>query len=706
MRHLLTAVSALIFSLSALSQPVITLTQVATGFSNITTVSNCGDHRLFIVEKIGRIKFINLYGATAGTTTFMDIDGRVGGNNSASSEQGLLGLAFPSDYAVSGKFYVNYTNTSGNTVISRFSVTAGNANAGNPASEEILLTIAQPYANHNGGCLQFGPDGYLYVGMGDGGSGGDPGNRSQNPQELLGKMLRIQVNASGPYSIPADNPFASPDDGILDEIWAIGVRNPWRFSFDRLNGDLWIADVGQNVYEEVDYQPAGLEGGRNYGWRCYEANNAYNTTGCINDTNFTFPVFTYTHGADGCSITGGYVYRGNSYGEIFERYFTTDYCSGRIWSIFPDGSGGFTSNYHGQYVSYAYTTWGEDMYGELYLAQASRVMRVGTSTGGPLAAISGGNAHNICPGTSGVEITTGYNPELTYAWFQDGAQISGADSNIYLATVPGQYSVMVNNGAVSTMSDTVTVEFAQAPPVITASAAADSVCAGSSSVIALTGSEINGVFSGDNVTGNIFNPLQATAGTHEITYSFTSAEGCSSNPVTFNIVVLPLPELTLSAPDSSFCLDGGLVSITASPAGGQLTGSGISGTSFDPGAAGIGEHVISYSFTDENSCSKSASLSVEVDACAEIKNVGHLTGIIIQPNPFKDQLSFRMTDLFSGSATVILVDMLGKEYFRQTIGADDKSLIQVPIAKGASGIYLLKIETSSGKLFVSKLIRE
>jgi len=706
MKHLFTAASALLLSISAFAQPTITLTQVATGFSNITTVTNCGDQRLFVLEKIGRIKFVNLYGGTAGTTTFMDIDDRVGGNNSSSTEQGLLGIAFPSDYAASGKFYVNYTNVSGNTIISRFSIVSGNPNAGDPASEEILLTISQPFSNHNGGCIQFGPDGYLYVGMGDGGSGGDPGNRAQNPQLLLGKMLRIRVNTTGPYTIPSDNPFVSPDDGILDEIWATGVRNPWRFSFDRLTGDQWIADVGQNLYEEVDYQPAGSLGGENYGWRCYEGNIPYNASGCTNDTNLTFPVFTYGHGADGCSITGGYVYRGNSYGTIYERYFTTDFCSGRIWTIFPDGSGGFTSNYHGQFVSNAYTTWGEDTYGELYLAQTTRVMRVGTSTGGPLAAISGGNAQNICPGTGGAEIVTGYNPELTYSWFDDGVAIENADSNIYLATVPGNYSVLVSNGVVSTMSDTIIVDFAPAPPIITASAEFDSVCAGSSSTIALTGSEEGGIFSGENVTGNTFNPLQAVAGTFEITYSFTSLEGCASEPASFDIVVNPLPEVTLSAPETLYCVDGGLVSLTTSPAGGELSGPGISGQTFNPATAGIGEHIISYSFTDENSCSQNASFSIEVDACAEIKDIGNVTGITFQPNPFKDQLSFRITDSFNGKATVTLTDMLGKEYYSQVISSDSKSIFEVNLLEGASGIYLLKIETSSGKLFVSKLIRE
>ena len=234
-------------------------------FNSPVEIKNAGDERLFIVEKSGKIKILNSDGSV-NSTPFLDIEDRV---SISGNERGLLGLAFHPNYPENPYFFVNYTNNSGNTTISKFSVSS-NENIAN-TNETILLTINQPYANHNGGCINFGPDGNLYIGMGDGGSGGDPQNYSQNTNSLLGKMLRINVN-SGVYSIPDDNPFGS-------EIWSTGLRNPWKFSFDSENGNLWIADVGQNEFEEINLvidNPSNI----NYGWRCYEGNEPYNTSGC------------------------------------------------------------------------------------------------------------------------------------------------------------------------------------------------------------------------------------------------------------------------------------------------------------------------------------------------------------------------------------------------------------------------------------------
>ena len=224
-----------------------------------------------MVEQGGRIRIIR--NGVLEATPFLDITGRV----SCCSERGLLSVAFPPGYAAKGHFYVNYTNKAGNTVVARYRLTT-NPDVADPGSEQVVLTVPQPYANHNGGQLAFGPnDGYLYIGMGDGGSGGDPENRAQNPAELLGKLLRINVETGNPntYTIPASNPFTQTA-GYRPEIWALGLRNPWRFAFDRLTHDLYIADVGQDAYEEVDFQPAASTGGENYGWRIMEGLHCYN----------------------------------------------------------------------------------------------------------------------------------------------------------------------------------------------------------------------------------------------------------------------------------------------------------------------------------------------------------------------------------------------------------------------------------------------
>jgi len=349
----------LLFSLCFFSftrSQTIGLQNFASGFTRPLEITNVGDDRLFVVEQSGIIKVLNADG-TINPTPFLNITGQV----STGNEQGLLGLAFHPNYASNGYFYTNHTNTSGNTVITRYSVDSTNPNMANASSATLLLTIAQPYANHNGGTLKFGPDGYLYIGMGDGGSGGDPENRAQNINELLGKMLRIDVNSGSPYSIPADNPYA----GIAgaDEIWAIGLRNPWKFSFDKTTGNLWIADVGQDNIEEINVAPA-TQAGLNYGWRCYEGDDAYNTAGCPSQTSIKFPLKTINHSTGACSVTGGYVYNGAAYPNFKGLYFFTDYCNPQIGMMTSSG----TLTYSQAFSGNNFSTFGEDKNGELYIA--------------------------------------------------------------------------------------------------------------------------------------------------------------------------------------------------------------------------------------------------------------------------------------------------------------------------------------------------
>lgn len=342
----------------------------ASGFSSPIGIENAGDSRLFIVERRGIIKIVNDEGVT-NAVAFLNIDGRVTNNG---GEQGLLGLAFHPDYGTNGYFYVNYINNSGDTVVSRFSRDANDSNIADANSELILLTVDQPFSNHNGGDLAFGADGYLYIALGDGGSANDPGNRSQNLTTLLGKMLRIDVDNTSNgnnYAIPSDNPFFGSTTN-QQEIWAYGLRNPWRFSFDSATNDLWIADVGQNEIEEinrVNFENAGV----NYGWRCYEGNDAFNLSGCPAMNTLTFPVATYTHSSSGnfkCSITGGYRYRGTAQPNLQGLYFFADYCSNEIGILEEDGANWnmtFTEPFSGN----NWVAFGEDIDGELYIAGVS-----------------------------------------------------------------------------------------------------------------------------------------------------------------------------------------------------------------------------------------------------------------------------------------------------------------------------------------------
>ena len=366
---------------SAQALPAISLTSPISGFSRPVTITHAGDGsgRLFVVEQGGRIRIVR-NGAIL-STPFLDIIGRV---NSSCFECGLLGLAFPPGYSGKGYFYVNYTRTSGETlmtVIARYRITAS-PDVADPNSEQIILTINQPFANHNGGQLAFGPrDGYLYIGMGDGGSGGDPQNRAQNPADLLGKMLRIDVETGNPatYTIPATNPFINRSD-YRGEIWALGMRNPWRFSFDRQTHDLYIADVGQNAYEEVNYQPATSSGGENYGWRIMEGNHCFNPNPC-STTGLTLPVVEYDRSL-GCSVTGGYVYRGPSYPNMQGLYFYGDYCSGRIWGLRREGSA--WQNTMLIDTDLLISSFGEDEQGGLYVADHQRgIVHMITDTSPP-----------------------------------------------------------------------------------------------------------------------------------------------------------------------------------------------------------------------------------------------------------------------------------------------------------------------------------
>ena len=531
---------ALLAPLAGFAQtPTLTLTQVASGFTRVTTLSNAGDDRLFVCEKAGVIKFFRPYvGSTS--TTFLNINSRVVNISSDSDERGLLGLAFDPNYAQNGRFYVNYINNSGNTVIARYTVSSNDPNAGNVDSEQILLTITQPYSNHNGGCIAFGPDGYLYIGMGDGGSGGDPQNYSQNPNSLLGKMLRIDVSGNDAgYTIPSDNPFTSandPNNAIRDEIWAIGVRNPWRWSFDRVNGDMWIADVGQNQYEEVNVQPASSTGGENYGWRCYEANNTYTATGCLAQSNYTFPIYNYTHSSGGCSITGGYVYRGNLYNDVFGRYFYTDYCDGVIRGIIPNGNGGYTNQSHGTFTQFQYTTLGEDQFGEVYIAQQNGVIaRLTIAASLPRAVITASGPLTVCLG-DGLELSTGLNPLLSYSWEKDGIALLGATSATLLPTQSGSYTVTTTNSAGSSTSEALQVTVNPLPGVSIAGIN-DAYCVYSPEV-ALTlepaGGELNGL--GTNNANGTFSPELAGTGQVNISYTIVDGNGCS-NTASFDVIV-------------------------------------------------------------------------------------------------------------------------------------------------------------------------
>ena len=405
----------------ALSDPPdIILNLYGSGFTSPVHITHAddGSGRLFVVEQPGRVRIIKDGGTLA--APFLDISDRV----SCCGERGLLSVAFPPEFSIKGHFYVDYTNLAGDTVVARYQISA-NPDVADASTEETLLIIDQPFANHNGGQLAFGPDGYLYVGMGDGGSSGDRFNNGQNTNVLLGKLLRIDVEAGiTPYAIPATNPYRMRT-GYQPEIWALGLRNPWRFSFDRLTGDLYIGDVGQNLYEEIDFQPAASAGGENYGWRIMEGLHCFDPIGC-DSSGLTLPVIEYDHSQGGCSITGGGVYRGGFYPNLFGFYLYSDYCTGRIWGLKRNGD--LWQNQLLVDTPYTITSFGEDEAGTLYFSDSSN---------GDIYRLT--DAFEVIPLPT-VGLTSGRQPPPVQAWLGQSQWGSIIRATERLTASPCQHS--------------------------------------------------------------------------------------------------------------------------------------------------------------------------------------------------------------------------------------------------------------------------
>ncbi len=353
-----------LLAVSAKGQLSVDLIPVTSGLPDIVDIAHAGDERIFCALQTGTIRIVE--NEVLRADTFLTLTVTFGG------EQGLLGLAFDPNYEQNGFFYVHYTINAGGlkSRVARYRVSDSDPYRADPASAVVLFEWPQPFGNHNGGEIEFGPDGYLYIGLGDGGSGGDPQNNAQDLSDPLGDILRIAITEDGTgYTIPADNPFASsmsPD--TMPEIFASGLRNPWRFGFDALTGDLWIGDVGQNAWEEVDIWPAGdlFTSHPNFGWRCYEGLVPFNTDGCAQSDQYVAPIAVQPNGP-WCSVIGGRVYRGTEFPTLYGHYLYTDYCMGGIWSLTPDGVGGWVNEQLMENQGLGFTVMAEDVNNELYV---------------------------------------------------------------------------------------------------------------------------------------------------------------------------------------------------------------------------------------------------------------------------------------------------------------------------------------------------
>lgn len=652
-----------------------------------------GDNNtMYILQQGGRIKTANATTGVVSGTDFINITSKVTANG---NEQGLLGMAFHPNYANNGYFYVNYTKSgNGATVVARYKRNAGNPLTADVASEDIVIQIAQPFSNHNGGQIQFGRDGYLYIGMGDGGSGGDPQGNGQNGQSLLGKMLRLDVDDSG-YVIPPDNPFLA-DNNRRDEIWSIGLRNPWRFSFDMVNDNMWIADVGQESWEEVNMEPAATAG-RNYGWRCYEGNVAYNTAGCQPANTYTSPVAVYSSGTGSshCSITGGFVYRGGSFASLYGKYIYTDYCSGQFWATAPNGAGGWTTNTitTTPLLSFQLTSFGQDNNGEMYVVsrEGNKIYRLVGTLCAPADIYSTSGGLESCTGS--IELQAPFGANNTYVWYRNDTLLTET-SNTLTSNLSGIYKVVVENSTNSCGGDTsVEVIVATSTPA-SVSLPAAAYCADAAAVN-ITASPAGGTLSGPGVSGSSFNPA-GLSGNQNVIYSYTNNQNCTSLD-TFVVAVNPLPNVNISVPlpSPTYCLND-QPTITAAPAGGTFTGPGMTGNQFNAGTAGVGNHTITYSYTDANGCDNSTTAQLTVANCYtsidEAEGKGSLT---VFPNPFTDEIQVPL----EGKKNITILSVDGKVLYKKQQSSTSVSLDFLPV-----GSYILRVE-QGGKFYQNIIVK-
>ena len=680
--------------LALLAQPKLKLVDFAAGFNRPVDITHGGDSRLFVVEQGGKIWALDSLGVRQ-PAVFLDIDNRV---INTGNERGLLGLAFHPNYAQNGWFFVNYVKNDGHTRIARFTRSTANPTVADPNSELTILEQNQPFSNHKGGCVKFGPDGYLYIGLGDGGSGGDPQGNGQKTSTFLGKMLRINVNNSSvatPYVVPADNPFVG-NTAYRPEIWALGLRNPWRFSFDRLTGDLWIGDVGQNAREEIDYQPAGV-GGRNYGWNCYEGSIAFENGGCQPASSYIGPAFQYINPSIGCSVTGGFVYRGSKYPDMQGKYLLTDYCSGRWWAVAPNGNGTFTGKEIANLADNEYSSLGEDVYGELYVAALAtgKIFKITDLCAGFNFAgtVSGAVCDASFSGTIFLEVTGGASP-VTYQWSNGFTE----KDIVYLN--PGAYSVTVKDGNGCERRDTFELASLSPPaPTVQLNGSSPILCAGDSVTLvsspAPTGYDYQWYIGNEAISGATAQQLTVTDYGH---YSVQLI-----NPVcnsTRSDSILIDQEVSL-APTVNQLGD------TLYAAAGWAAYQWFFNNQPIPGAIDIAyiapqSGAYKLEVISANGCPyQSIEVMVVLSGTTLPSSISRFR---LAPNPTTGLTLLSLELRRTGHTTISLTDGQGRSIFAQT-HQEQKIELPIDLRNLASGTYFLHVQTESGTL-VRQIVKQ
>ncbi|MBK8563156.1 MAG: PQQ-dependent sugar dehydrogenase [Saprospiraceae bacterium] len=680
MKNNLTFLLLCFLVINALAQkPIAYLTQFANGFTRPCDIANCGDDRLFVVEQRGRIWILDANGNKL-PNPFLDIDPSVG---SSGNEQGLLGLAFHPNYPTTPHFYVNYTDNNGDTKVSRFSISTTDPNLADPSSELVLLTADQPYSNHNGGGVKFGPDGYLYIGLGDGGSGGDPQGNGQKKNTLLGKMLRIDVDGGNPYIVPATNPFIN-DSNYLPEIWALGLRNPWRFSFDRVTGDLWIGDVGQDAWEEIDLQPAASPGGENYGWRCYEGNHAFNTNNCLGASNYVPAVAEYVNGGGECSVTGGFVYRGSKHPMIYGHYLFTDYCSGKLWWLTPNTSGGYDREQLADFVNNQMVSFGENQAGELFMLGNGNGLVYSLGAWNYLVNTVNPACEGINDGS--IQVLVSDNVTATVTW-SDGFTGPNRDN-----LAAGNYSITITGPGNSSATQTITLAASES----LSGTVTDASCPGAtdgSIDLTLNGSTIQPSMAGWSDGSSDFDRTGLAAGSYSVT--LVAPSGCLFNQM-FTVGSQsggPMP--TISFIDDTYLVVNGTFTTYQWYVNDEPI-AGADSTAFNVFTDGpIGGGIFTLGVTDANGCT---GLSQGIDITwNEASTLSELTSVSVSPNPFQQSLQLSLVSKSPIDLDLNLKDQQGRTLLTDRLSVNGTATRSFQLGNLPSGTYLLILKNDKGE---------
>ena len=648
--------------------------------------------RLFIADQTGRVFVYDSTGTKL--DTFIDLRTKV--QYSANGEQGLLGLAFHPNYQNNGYFYVYYTkkNTTDNAVY-RYKL-SGNPNRANKDSELLIINLPHPGAtNHNGGCIKFGNDGYLYISIGDGGGGGDPNGNGQNKNTTLGKLLRIDVNDfSSTYTIPSSNPFFSQTN-VRKEIWAYGLRNAWRFSFDRETHDIWIADVGQNSSEEVNFQASTSAGGENYGWRCYEGNSSFNTSGCVGASNYKFPFFTYGHNSTsgGYSITGGFVYKGNKYADFRGYYIFADFVTGNFWLTKKTDSV-FTTVQQSTPKQASISSFGEDIRGELYATNLNngfiyKIRELCSSFKLNLVNKKNPSCPNISNGS--IQLTsTGNNGTVTYNWSNSGS------GNLISNLAPDKYVVTATDGIGCIRKDSFTLvnqDTLRVGILSQQNPSCPNVSNGQISVQALDG--FGPITYNWNNGGS--GATIATLAPGKFVVTASDSVGCTARDsiILFNADTLDNPTITQSS-DTLY----------------TATGFSYQWKKNDTNI--LGANQVFYKFltegnykveiTDINGC-KATSDNFAVIRVSVKNKISDIQQFTIFPNPATNNLTLDIRFNITQKSTLKIINSIGQMVYTESLQGKE-FLKTISLQQFSKGIYQLEIITDDGQISNQAFVKE